>query len=245
LKRRGVDMVNDSVEADMVIFLDRSARPLAHLYRKLFPVIQPNKPMPTIKFLNIGSEKITHLQSYSSEEELGNGIEGDKRSSKWTAPQLEPVLSDINTRDDLNYFFGQENVDQLIKVLEVDDKPKKRLIIDEVEVSGRTRAIAEKVITAADRQNGYHAFFTFLEEPEDREKFKVPDSLRVTNNAALPWHGDDGLVEDMADDDDYYLSEADPYFLTRRASDNSGRDYSLRVRKELEMLVNEIKDEAA
>lgn len=244
IKRRGIDMVNYSVEADMVIFLDISARPLAHLYRKLFPIIQPDIPMPKIKFLNIGSEKVMYLQSYSTEDELGGKTKDGKKVGGWTPPKLEPVLSYINTRDDLDYFFGQENVDQLTKVLEVDGKPKKRLIVDEVEFSGRTRAVAEKIVTATDRQNGYHAFFTFLETPEDREAFKVPDSMGTVNNAALPWYGDDGLVEDMSRDD-YDLSEVDPYFITRRASDNSRRDYSLQVRKELEMLVDEIKSEAA
>lgn len=243
LKRRGIDMVNDSVEADMVIFLDKSARPLAHLYRKLFHIIQPDKSMPKVKFLNIGGEKVVHLQSYSPEEPEDKVKDGNK-PCVWTEPQLDPVLLDINTIDDLNYFFGQENVDQLIKILEVDNKPKKRLIVDEVEVSGRTRAVAEKIIAAADRKNGYYAFFTFLETPEDRKEFEVPDSMGVTNNAALPWHGDDGLVEDISRDN-YYLFESDPYFTTRRTYDSSGRDYSLQVRKELKMLVDEIKLEYA
>lgn len=243
IKRRGIDMINDSIEADMVIFLDKSARPLSYLYRKLFPVIKPDKPMPKIKFLNIGSEKVTHLQSYAPDEPPRK-TETGSRLGVWTAPQVNPVLDDIHTIEDLNYFFGEENVDQLIRVLEVEDKPKKRLIIDDVEVSGETKAVAEKIIAAADRKNGSYAFFTFLKTPEDKEAFKVPDSMGVTNSAALPWHGDDGLVEDIAKDD-YYLFEVDPYFITRRTSNSSGRDYSLQVRKELGMLVDEIKEKAA
>lgn len=150
-------MVNDSIDADMVIFLDKTARPLAHFYRKLFPVIHPDKPISKIKFLNIGSEKMGDLYSYAWEDD--HEKQDDSQDRRWKLPEIDPVISAIHTQNDLNDLFGKENVDQLVKVLEV-------------------------------------------------------------------------VGVDLS-------------FVTQRASNHAGRDYSLRVRKELDMLADEIKGEIA
>ena len=37
-----------------IFFLDKSARPLAYVLRKLFPIYCPNTPLPAVRFINIG-----------------------------------------------------------------------------------------------------------------------------------------------------------------------------------------------
>lgn len=48
---------NDNSLPDTIFFLDKSARPVAHLVRKLFNHFYPNKPIPKIRFVDIGTEK--------------------------------------------------------------------------------------------------------------------------------------------------------------------------------------------
>lgn len=236
LKRRGIDMVRDSIDADMVVFLDKSARPLAHLYRKLFPVVFPDRLMPKIKFLNIGTEKMGPLYSVAWDR-VNEG-----QNMRKGLPKVDSVIPTIHTQDDLASLYGKANVDLLEKILEVGDEPQKRLIIEDVENTGRTIKLAETVIAVVDPKS-YYAHFTFLDSPEDKLAFKIPDSFGRTNRAALPWHGDTGFVEEI--DPEYNDFNIDSSFVTRRADSNTGRNYSLEVRRELEILVDEIKVKAA
>src|SRR5437867_1195547 len=65
IKRRSLDMVEATQDMGTVFFLDKTARPLGHLFRKIFPLVYPNRPKPVIKYLNIGSEKGGALIGYA------------------------------------------------------------------------------------------------------------------------------------------------------------------------------------
>lgn len=44
-----------------IFFLDKSARPVAYIFRKLFPVYCPEIPSPVIRFINIGQSGIAPM----------------------------------------------------------------------------------------------------------------------------------------------------------------------------------------
>ncbi len=48
------EMAKEGVVPDSVFFLDKSARPLAYMFRKLFPAYVPDVKMPAIRYINIG-----------------------------------------------------------------------------------------------------------------------------------------------------------------------------------------------
>lgn len=48
------EMIKQHELPETIFFLDKSARPLAYIFRKLFPVYYPDTKMPEIRFINIG-----------------------------------------------------------------------------------------------------------------------------------------------------------------------------------------------
>ena len=142
-------LIADSLEqdADTVIFLDKSARPVSWLMRSLWPTLgfkdfdENGEPiiekMPEMKFLNIDREGWEPMMG-RSEGKDGAGI------------TLEYVPSD--TIDSLTGLYTDRMVgrDEYISGDEptfLDDKNV--LIVDEVRVSGDTLAVAEALVGKA------------------------------------------------------------------------------------------------
>lgn len=53
--QRFTEMAQGDVLPHAIFFTDKSARPLAYMFRKLFPKYCPGDKMPVIRFINIGS----------------------------------------------------------------------------------------------------------------------------------------------------------------------------------------------
>ena len=53
-----INLINLSIQqkADTVMFMDKSARPAAYLFRKTWQLCFPQSDMPEIRFVNIGKE---------------------------------------------------------------------------------------------------------------------------------------------------------------------------------------------
>lgn len=69
-----INLINLSIQqdADTVFFLDKSARPAAHLFRKTWRLCFPQKDMPEVRFVNIGTENGEKYSSSKSLNELRN-----------------------------------------------------------------------------------------------------------------------------------------------------------------------------
>ena len=52
--QRFAETGNNQKIPDTIFFLDKSARPLAYMFRKLFPLYCPDSEIPEIRFINIG-----------------------------------------------------------------------------------------------------------------------------------------------------------------------------------------------
>ncbi len=230
-KRRGLELVQASEDVNTIFFLDKSARPLAYFYRKLFTVINPTKPLPKIRFLNIGHEKTRIFQTDSK-----------------TKIDTNSLIQSIQTRTDLDKHFGTDNIDQLIKILNISRTPTKRLVVDDLVFSGGTQKLTKKILDVVDPVNSY-PFFIFIDSPEDK-LLMFPNGK--SHYAFLPWQGDPGIVEDEVGNDDKY--NFDPSFTTRSTTQSekesipdtfgfmgmSKYEFSLQIRNELIMLADEV-----
>lgn len=124
---------------DFLVFLDKSARPVAWLMKELWPLMAKNEkgeilPMPEIKFLNIDRE-----QWVDEVEDFDSGIIDVNRVNPKAISNLRSIFTDRvvdsdeeNTMDSPSFF---------------DDK--KIMVVDEVQVTGRTLAIATGLLSRA------------------------------------------------------------------------------------------------
>jgi len=113
--------------------------------------------------------------------------------------------------DELKHSFGSENVDTLQKILH-SDASEERLIVDEVSMTGKTKALTDKILRIADPKNKY-SFFMFLESYKDQTPFmeiiRQPNASLATitfGGAHMPWSGSSTLNSDEADDSLFTLS---------------------------------------
>jgi hypothetical protein len=215
IKRRTLDLVNAAENKDMVIFLDKSARPLSHLFRHVYPTVFPDKRLPKIRYVNMGTEKGMNLR-------------------------LDQI-PEITSVENLKTIFGNENIEELQKTLESGEIPEKRLVIDDVEVSGDTRKRAEHIFKIIN--NSEYNFFFFLDSPEDKKLFPYdPDPFDDTVPIvhALPWYGNASIIRDRKFQDRRKMLE-NKSFRVAINEDPEARKYELNLRRELDMLAEEIK----
>lgn len=139
LKRKTIELVEDTQDIDVLFFLDRSARPLAHLYRRFLQVIDPERQRPEIRFLNIGQEK-----------------HGERKSF------YDRGVNHLRTRDDLVKMYGEDNIAKLEHQF---DKPtgERRMIVDDVFATGSSLQVARAAINSLDSDHEYTHFFTYGE----------------------------------------------------------------------------------
>lgn len=173
IKRRAIEMVEAAKDCEMVIFLDKTARPLSTLFRDLWPVIYPEKPMPALRFVNIGREKRRALEDFA--ERL---------------PHLETdLLKLFNSKGDLEEIYGTENIAELEKVIS-SQRSGKRLIVDEIEGSGLTAMLAKKILQMID-PNSHYSSFALLESDKDIKSFTLGEDPPV-----VPWDNYYSLVSE-------------------------------------------------
>lgn len=237
LKRRGVDMVRQAEDAGMVIFLDKTARPLGDLFRAVFPIVYPDRKLPKIRFTNIGGEKSGPIYGKAWHEHALER-EANPDAPLKPPPKFEDSILSIETKVDLEELYGDYNIEQLVKVLGQTKSPEKRLIVDEVDYLGHTKVLAEKILGIIDPINTYSSF-TLLESDEDKEKFKYTgrDAFKRKGlvRASVPWHGYSVL---QMEDPEYDYS-----FTLSGVFDKTGRDVVMKLKDEFRMLADEIKQE--
>ena len=222
VKQRALDLAIASHGKSMVIFLDKTARPLYQLLRVSYPIIYPKESLPTIRFANIGTEKGWSIRSHLKKV-LGESYGGD----------LVENLEEIRDINDLLCIFNRENVDYLVKTFKPSKAGEKRLIVDDLIDSGATKAIAIRILSCVDPQSRYK-FFEFLKSDKDRKPF-----CSGTIAPFFPWHSTYTLVHDQTVDG--LLDENS--FKVQPERDTWRVERSRLVRDELRQLCEELKSE--
>ena len=185
LIRRTDDLIQLVPDASMLIFLDKSARPLSSLLRARMKVNQ-STDVPPIKFLNIGSEKLDVLFDYARKRGLNIPLNDPDR--------LVALIQDIET---LREIYGNENVEMLQRILHLDgDRNKKRLVVEDTIDSGSTLKLTKRLFEIVDPSHSYE-YFIFLESDSDKSPFRSSQD----RPAFFPWRRRIGLhnVKDPVD----------------------------------------------
>lgn len=138
-KEMTLKLIRDTEGFDSLFFLDRSARPIAHLYRRVFSALYPDRKRPEIRYLNIGAEK----------QRLKESGEGKK------IPR---------TRDEFVEKFGAENIEELEHFLKA-SQGQKRIIVDDLFSTGSTATLARNIVHELDSGHEY-GFSIFDREKE-------------------------------------------------------------------------------
>ncbi len=227
-------------EDDTLIFLDKSARPVAWLMKSLWPTLgfkdfdehgQPIPvPMPDIKFVNFDREQWAAVMG-RSEGKNGQDI------------TLENVHPD--TIDSLTGLFAVKNMDAADYVSADDETMfdnKNIMIVDEVSASGDTLAMAQKLFERAFENaasvDGMHWM------PPDKKYDKRSGGMR---NADLPvWYDAGTPYGRLVGDRDLYKSGHSPSMRQRRGAqflsyrlpeiDTAGRQ----LRREMQQLGRDV-----
>lgn len=128
-------------DADVAVFLDKSARPLAWMVAEFWPVFAPNKPMPEFKFVNIDAAQWANLPgdgARPTEEDMANvEVSNDeivKLREIFTpkyAQSHDGEYSEL-ARGNTTYLDG-----------------KKVMVIDEISTTGATLQFSNKVMHQA------------------------------------------------------------------------------------------------
>lgn len=184
------NLIADSIRtnADTVLFLDKSARPVAWLFKSLWPTLgfdeDGPRPMPHIKFANIDREQWGPVVGRSQDREVGI--------------DMSRVHPDVV--DDLRGLFA---ADALGDDEPAADKPtmfddKDVIIVDEVSASGDTLRMANALFKMAIPEGRFHARHWMTPET------KVDKRSGAVVNTKLPiWYSRDyvhgRLVANRAD----------------------------------------------
>ena len=168
IQNRCVDMVRAAELADGTVFLDKSGRPLAHIFSLLFPLVYPLKPIPTTSYVNIGTEKFDAMREYLYQTHTA--------TQKATRAML---TSQITDRESLNSIFGKEHVEELETLLNK-TQGRNKLIIDDIRDKGDTKILAERIFSLLDPSSTY-SYFALLDKTEHRRS-PIPGL-----KPSLPW----------------------------------------------------------
>lgn len=223
IKRRALDLATAAHGKSMIVFLDKTARPLYQLLRSSFSLVYPGEVLPRIRFVNIGSEKNNKIRSYIHEVQRGKYF-----------GKLTDNLVEIKDKDDFVKIFGQENIDYLVDVFKPSKAGERRLIVDDLIDSGATRAISMMILSIIDPQSLYY-YFPFLESDRDRRSFCDFGGTAPS----FPWHSTFTLVHDQTINN--MLDENS--FKVQRERDFWKVEKSRVVRHELRQLCDELKSE--
>lgn len=195
----------------MVIFLDKAARPFAHIFRILYPAIHPGKVTPTVRFINFGREKA------------------------WMYDWMHETTG-FNDTQDLEGLFDKENVDILRNQIAPINRQQTRVVVDDVKWSGETYEVLERALSILDPNSSNRPFF-ILDTQEDQKAFIDPKE----GMPYMPWLDKD-FVKDYPIKD---MDEEDTHFLSTRVLSVERSSYGRNLRKELNMLAEEIKSSLA
>lgn len=123
-------------ECDVVVYLDKSARPLSWMTSELWSIFAPDHEMPQRKFVNIDRDQLpwrgmAQFTDYPDD------------------PDLHGKFDEAATREMVRKLTPQEAIDELRRIFGAQFDGKRLLIVDEIIVNGSTAVIAEEVFKIA------------------------------------------------------------------------------------------------
>lgn len=218
-KRRAVDMAKAADGCDGVIFLDKGARSLAHLLRRVYPALNLGE-LPEIRFANVGSEKQFFVDEYYI-----------ARSSD---AHLRMYKENPFTRQDTVNIFGQENIEELEQMLKHPRLGRNRLIVDDIRKDGTTMEIAEHLFRTLTPDQEYTTF-AFIDNQQDYMYDRLSHYMR-----AHLWgsHG----VDDRRVVDSHSRSTYDQSFRVSPEYDREHpvRNKNIKLRQDFDLIAREI-----
>ena len=135
-----------------VVFLDRSARPLAYMMRKMWPLEVGEVDMPLPHFINIGREKIVDVQATSDNTNWLDAVTGNFMMKYKTDVTKISTMDPEELRraiapDAPDYYEKIRNIFTLKGQNDSVFKQKNVMIVDDIKGSGVTLNLAEKIFS--------------------------------------------------------------------------------------------------
>lgn len=213
LMRRGLDLVRyaHDKDIDMMIFLDKTARPLHQFMITLWPEIFPGQKHPAVKFVNLGTEKTELLRKFHYE-------------ILHVTPKVYSPSLNLHDQKELPAIYGLESINRLKAVLH-SPTPQRRLVVDEISVSGRTIDLANTIFTLIDPKHSYK-YFIFIDS-----FCRLPFGGNSWQAAFVPWHSESTLV--------YNYPMIDNSFESLPEKRQAHIDSGLQVRRELRQIAKD------
>lgn len=220
-------------EIDDIVFLDKSARPVAWLMKSLWPQLGIDNngepiPMPSIKFANIDREQWEPFVGRSEDKDGGINMKG-----------IPP-----NTIDALRGLFAVKNLDRDVAAEDEDTlfDDRKVMIVDEVMSSGDTVAMSQWLFEKAFLKAEIHT--SYWMSPATK---RLKSGARI--NADLPvWYNKNDAHGRLVANRESNLSKDSPSMRQRRGAlflstrfpyaDEKG----LQLKHEMAQLANEVAD---
>lgn len=144
IRQRIEDTIDEIIYHDVkvIFFLDRSARPIYWMIKAAWDAKKIGRPMPKVKFLNIGSEKRKVLGSQDQPQEWNFASESEHQAAvkeHWAKLNSADYLAKV--KKDISPLLTDEGVD-------VFNKPYKGrvMVIDDISISGVTMRMATEFL---------------------------------------------------------------------------------------------------
>lgn len=214
---------SEHVTPDVVVFLDKSARPVSWLTRKLWPTLAADSqtgevpPMPEMKFLNIDRNQWLGTLDPNNSDALD--------FNRMDNALLEGLRSLYNPRHD-GSFDAENSMDN-----------KSILVVDEVRSSGRTLQIATGILNRAFPTSSIRGTHWMSETA-------VVNGVRGNNELPV-WYRDDSTDVKLVTGrgvgnrrDVGSITHPSQYFLSTPFPEPDQR--SLRLRDDINLLVEEL-----
>jgi len=149
----------EKLEADVILYLDKSARPIQWLVKEFWPIFAPDKPAPESKFVNIDASE--WLGKTSDEARPGEDEIYSAEIPQEAIEELRAVFRDP-TRPDKSVFDG-----------------KQIMVVDEVSVSGGSLSLAVKILSQAFPEASFNGRAWMIPEKVKRGHGMYPKELPV------------------------------------------------------------------
>lgn len=221
IKERTKELIEEvvAVKPQMIIFMDRGARPLAWMVRAAWGLYAPKHEMPKIRFVNIGREKgecidfrsMPYREDYNSEEEYQKKVRGfwSKFDTEESKKYIDKLKKDI--KPVIKNRFDEKNG---------------IMLVDDYSVSGFSLELANSFF-AHHFPDMPKSSYLFLKR-QDESVFKKEGWI----GTHLPWNTDKSYT---------LLSEEEnpDKFIARAERSPALREKGLALKQEIEKIFNE------
>lgn len=231
--KHGIALAEAVSNYDTVVYLDKSARPLDGLARKVLKNVIPERKRPVSKFLNIDRNQIfTELgfgisDGYFNDGTENNGIaktshfinrwqtETSQEAKDRILASVRSQFLDKNAEIDMN--APESEIIQQILNAKTTVEGKKVMAVDETSFSGATIGVAgfllRKALPEAKvNDNG----FTFWESEDKQIKSSVNGEIKLTHGSVPVWY-------DKNNDFGRGIGERDENYHNKRFENNPTR----------------------